>query len=106
MGKRRPRVFFGWLIVAVAGIVSGLGLGFYICGKGIFFAGLGLYSNDNNYLTNKPFNHLTNSVIKGDWIKMQRPLQDIRIVDRLPRVGRGNERNCWKDQIHQVGIND
>jgi hypothetical protein len=25
------------------------------------FAGLGLYSNDNNYLTNKPFNHLTNS---------------------------------------------
>jgi len=27
------------------------------------FAGLGLYSNDNNYLTNKPFNYLTNSVI-------------------------------------------
>ncbi len=25
------------------------------------FAGLSLYSNDNSYLTNKPFNHLTNS---------------------------------------------
>jgi len=25
------------------------------------FAGLGLYSNDTNYLTNRPFNHLTNS---------------------------------------------
>ncbi len=37
---------------------------------------------------------------------MQRPLQEIRIVDRLPRVGRGNERNYWNAQIHQVGIND
>jgi len=36
MGKRRPRIFFGWWIVMVAGILSGLGLGFYICGKEIF----------------------------------------------------------------------
>ncbi len=27
------------------------------------FADLGLYSNDNNYLTNRPFNHLTNSEV-------------------------------------------
>jgi hypothetical protein len=52
--KSKSRIFFGWWIVLVTGIVSGLGLGFYIYGKKIFgdFAGLGLYSNDNKRLGN------------------------------------------------------
>ncbi len=99
------RIFTSWLICRIKLLVISICYKFNLF-RMSNFAGLVLYSNDNNYLTNRPFNHLTNSVIEGDWIKMQRPLQDIRIVDRLPRVGRGNERNCWNAQIHQVGIND
>ena len=35
---------------------------------------------------------------------IQRQNRNLRVCGQIARVVEGNERNCWKDQIHQVGL--
>jgi len=58
---RNLSIYISWLICRIKLLVISICYKFNLL-RLSNYAGLGLYSNDNNYLTNRPFNHLTNSV--------------------------------------------
>ena len=80
------------------------------------FAGLGLYSNDNNYLTNEPFNHLTNSVLdrsrifpgnlreKGGKSISFDPEIDKREIDRRKQRAKKLRQSAWWQRKVAKGV--